>query len=458
MPELSALVVAYTFPPHAAMGTMRTVRLLTCLEREGWRIRVLTGAPATYLPGTPTDATLVEKVPRHADVKTVSAWRPFVRLARLFGSSRATRRPDESGPLSAASRKAPAREQTATAKPLRRALRGLIRVPDKEVGWLVPAIVAGLRMPKADVIYSTAPPFTGHVAATVIATVRRIPLVVDFRDPWARAPWRDDRPAFAGRTARWLERMVITRAEAVLFASETNRTEYANWYGPRAAERFHVVRNGCDLTDFNKPRPAATSESGKRPFVLLHAGSLYGGRNPVPLLESLDRLLSAGRIDRDRFRLRLLGSLSVPGLDLRAVLRKLRLESSVEVRERVPRHEALEEMVSASALLLLQPGTTVSIPGKLYEYFAAERPILAIVEEGELADLVRSTGTGVVAHPNDASTIDAGLRRLVIEGFPEFRSAPETLYDGMARAAEAVDVLRRGALSRRARRAAYNEA
>ena len=52
-----------------------------------------------------------------------------------------------------------------------------------------------------------------------------------------------------------------------------------------SASRFHVVPNGCDPADFDGLTPGAPSPAGK--FVLLHAGSLYGARNPAPLIAAL---------------------------------------------------------------------------------------------------------------------------------------------------------------------------
>ena len=52
--------------------------------------------------------------------------------------------------------------------------------------------------------------------------------------------------------------------------------------------------------------------------------------------------------------------------------------------------------------------------GKIYEYLAAGRPILAAVPpEGAAADLVRDAGAGLVAAPDDSEAIHAALNELV---------------------------------------------
>lgn len=431
-PAPHVLVVAYDFPPHGAIGTMRTLRLVRHLDESGWRVTVLTGDPRAYLPWTPVEPALLERVP--PDVRTVRAGavRWFASLERRFrpapragvanrGTGSALPAPD--GPRPPVGRRG-------TLRGVKRELDMLLSVPDRENGWIVPAVLAGLRAARRagrpDLLYSSAPPWSGQLVALALARRWRCPWVADFRDPWARAPWRDDRSDRVRRANARLERLVVTRADVVVFATRGNHDEFAAHYGPEAARRFHVVPNGCDPSEFEGLEPAP--EPGR--FVLLHAGSLYGGRNPLPLCRALARLLAEGRLDPGTFRLRFLGPVNPAGIDLPAECQALGLGGVVEFPGRVSRAESLRQMLSASALLLLQPGHTVSIPGKLYEYLAAARPILAVAEEGEIADLVRASGMGRSVVPADEEGLARALldiTRLASERLPRPDSA---LFDG----------------------------
>jgi glycosyltransferase involved in cell wall biosynthesis len=84
----------------------------------------------------------------------------------------------------------------------------------------------------------------------------------------------------------------------------------------------------------------------------------------------------------------------------------------------VPRRQALELQRDSEALLLLLPeagGRGKTVPsGKIFEYLAAERPILAAVPpDGVAAQLVREAGAGVVVAPDDVKSISAALDGLV---------------------------------------------
>ncbi len=98
-------------------------------------------------------------------------------------------------------------------------------------------------------------------------------------------------------------------------------------------------------------------------------------------------------------------------------------------------------MAAANCLLLLQPGTTVSIPGKLYEYLALGRPILALAEEGETSDLVRASGLGVAVAANDERAILGAIVATIAAKNDLVRPVPRALFDGNAAAGEALEIV-----------------
>jgi glycosyltransferase involved in cell wall biosynthesis len=292
---------------------------------------------------------------------------------------------------------------------------------------------------RPDVIYSSAPPWSVQVVAWILARASGRPWVADFRDPWARAPGREWRQPFRQRAAAMLERAVVLRAQAVLFVTRANLAEFSDVHGAAQARRFHLVPNGCDPSEFDRGtgRPAAT------PFVLLHAGSFYGPRNPLAIIHALARVIDRRLLDRKEFRLRLLGTVSL-STDLSEECRRLGVADVVEVVPRVSRAESLQALQAASALLLVQTGTTMSIPGKAYEYLAAGRPILALSEEGETAELVRSSGIGVSVSPGDPpEKIDAALLRIASIARASYAPPDVRLYDGRIQAAETARILLR---------------
>ena len=100
-------------------------------------------------------------------------------------------------------------------------------------------------------------------------------------------------------------------------------------------------------------------------------------------------------------------------------------------------------MRRASALVILQGGTAMAIPGKLYEYLAAGRPLLALGEPGEMTQLVQAHRLGVTAPPGDVTEIERALATLLAWSRRPFTPARPSLYDGRLRAAEMAAILER---------------
>jgi glycosyltransferase involved in cell wall biosynthesis len=181
----------------------------------------------------------------------------------------------------------------------------------------------------------------------------------------------------------------------------------------------------------------------------MHAGSLYGRRNPIPLLRAIASAGRRGTLDIARFRLRFVGT--VADVDLGRAVSELGLSHVVECVPRVSHRESLVEIRSASALLLLQPGTTMSVPAKTFEYLAAGRPVLALAEEGETAEIVRASGTGVAVAPADEEAIEHGLLRIIEIASRPTDHAPRDLFDGGYRSAEMMAILDQASMSNEGR-------
>ena len=433
-----ALIVAYNFPPNAAIGTMRTLRLIERLAADNWDVRVLTAAPSSYPPGEPVDLALLPRVPASVQVIPVAVLRPYAAAVRAIRHLRPR--------SSAAAASGPAATSGTPSSPRRSLSRRLVdyvdaatSIPDADAGWIAPVVARGLRTTSRwnpDVIYSTAPPWSAQVATYLLSIARRGPWVADFRDPWARAPWREGTPRLASWARTTFERRVVHRASAVVFNTRRAQQEFATHYGDAIAAKFHLVANGCDVPEAST---SAVPRAGN-PFVLLHAGSLYGQRSPVVVMEAMASAIADGSVARDRIRLRLLG-VAGEATRLAADARRLGLSDVVELMPRVSRGESLREMSAASALLLLQQGHALSVPAKTYEYLAASRPILAIADDGATADVVRDSGAGEVVAGHSRDDVEQALMRVMARAASGATSVPQAYYDGSQRAGELAAIL-----------------
>ncbi|MEZ4651467.1 MAG: glycosyltransferase [Candidatus Eisenbacteria bacterium] len=96
------------------------------------------------------------------------------------------------------------------------------------------------------------------------------------------------------------------------------------------------------------------------------------------------------------------------------------LSPFVEFSPSCPHHESVAALLRARVLLLLEQDSErgeLILPGKIFEYLRAGRPILAVVpNDGAAAQLIRSMDAGWVADPSRPETVAEGLERLLQPG------------------------------------------
>ena len=277
-------------------------------------------------------------------------------------------------------------------------------LPDEFVSWALTAIPAARRIvndEKIDVIVTTSPPASVNLIGAAIKQATGVPWVADLRDSIATNPDRRvDRLAVRvkERGQALVARSVAKRADAIVAVSDAIADEMREL----GAERVATIPNGCDFDDFDglEYRP------GER-FRITHTGSFFGHRDPKPFLSAL------AETDGDVV-VRFVGGLRAAD---REFAEGLGLGDRLEEIPHVPRRSALELQRDSEALLLLLPeagGRGRTVPsGKIFEYLAAERPILAAVPtDGVAADLVRRADAGVVVAPDDVPALRAAIKGL----------------------------------------------
>jgi glycosyltransferase involved in cell wall biosynthesis len=291
------------------------------------------------------------------------------------------------------------------------------RFPDINVGWTPFAVAAGLRtirQAQPRLLYSTAGPFTSHLVALLLHRLTGLPRVAELRDGWYE--WNraifPDYPFWRHWLERPLESAVIHRAERVVLVTDLMTRAFRCHYRDLPAEHFVHVPNGYDRVQFaGLPPPRREKDR----FEVVHAGSLYYGRSLEAFLEAAGRLGAEDASFAASFHLTLLGSLDEGArVELAQQLERHGLFGSVSHQGYVDHRSALVAMSSADLLLLVvntTPGAEAAVPGKLYEYLAVGRPILAIVPAGaEASQIVRRTRSGWVAPAHDPDGILPHLR------------------------------------------------
>jgi glycosyltransferase involved in cell wall biosynthesis len=231
-----------------------------------------------------------------------------------------------------------------------------------------------------EILWSTAPIATAHWIGLTLHRLTGLPWVADIRDLLTE-PNEPAHP-LAWRTTRWIERRTLLGSSRTVVVSPGQKNEYLNQFPNLQPSHLRVVPNGYDEEAFADAERTLAPARDQNRLLLIHGGVLYpDGRNPEAFFQALARLIGDGRIGSEELEVRLRASGSEDLYEPR--IRKLGLESIVRLLPGLDYREGLAEMMSADGLLLFQgAGTGTAIPAKLYEYFRAQRPILALTEPG----------------------------------------------------------------------------
>ena len=390
-----ALVVSYYFPPSGGPAVQRVLKTVKYLREYGYEPTVLTVADGAY---PQLDPSLAADVPEGVAVYPTASFDPFGVYARLAGKQR-----QEAVTVGSVG-------EGGGIEGLARWLRANVFLPDARVGWVPFATREALRLHRArpfDVVLTSGPPHSAHLIGRALKRRAGVPWVADFRDPWTGINYYDALPmtAAARNLDRRLERSVLREADRVVAVSPSWAEELAALAG---REDLVVVHNGYDAADF-EGLPQGPEAVVRDRFVLAYVGSMYATRNPTTLWAALAGLREAGEVDK--LRVRLVGAV---GEDVRASLHAAGLDAVTEVVPYVPHEKAVRMMAEAALLLLVvDPCRTERgiLTGKLYEYLACGRPILALgPPDGDAARLLEETGGGHLFGRDDVEGVAAYVR------------------------------------------------
>lgn len=391
------LIITYYFPPAGGPGVQRVLKFVRYLRDFGWEPVVLTVEEGAF---PKHDASLESEVPEGIGVYRTASWDPFQWYARLTGKS-----------ASDAVKVGSLGEGGSSWKEhLALWIRANLFLPDARVGWVPFALKVGGRLikeTKIDAILTSGPPHSVHLTGLALRRLTGVPWLADFRDPWTDINYYHELPhsALAKKIDSVLERIVLRSADQITTVSPSWRQLLASKTKARVRKPL-VVQNGFDAADFQGERPSI-SEAG---FVVSYIGSLYASRNPVVLWRALSQLKKAGAIPS--LRLRLVGTVD----DLiRQSIREYDIEDLVDVQSYVQHEQAIRLMQESTLLLLvIEPfkESNGMITGKLYEYLATGRPVLAIGPVGgDAAALLRETGAGVLVGYQDVDSVAAHIKQ-----------------------------------------------
>jgi glycosyltransferase involved in cell wall biosynthesis len=319
-------------------------------------------------------------------------------------------------------------------------VRGNCFIPDPRISWVHPSVrflKKYLAEHPVDAVVTTGPPQSVHLIGLGLKKALGLHWIADFRDPWTEMFYYKHLglSAAADRRHRRLEQAVLDGADTVVSVSPPVAADFQ----AKTKTPVVLITNGYDDDDFQTPSFAGLTSassadpspsfagltgespacapgvqvsadqkkgSGKYPDTpapqrpraeirLVHTGLFAADGNPLNLWDALARRCDADPDFRARLQIRLAGKVDAAITD---AIRARGLGDNLVELGYLPHDETVREQRAADILLLplrREPEYAKVLPGKIFEYLAARRPVLGIgQEDGAAATVLRDAGAG----------------------------------------------------------------
>lgn len=402
MSRKRVLIISYYWPPSGGIGVLRCLKIAKYLRQYGWEPVVFTAKDAHY---PSIDQSNDKDVPPGAVILRQPIWEPYHIYKFITGQ------PPQANVNNVFYVKD---EDLGFFHRLSVWIRSNFFIPDARALWIRPSVRFLRRYLKdnpVDAIFSDGPPHSNTRIATLLKKHTGIPWLADFQDPWTQIDyyqllkltrWGDSRH-------RRMEQEAFRRADKITIVSPTWKEDLQ----AIGAQNVSVIPWGYDPDDYKGIVAKVSSK-----FTLTHLGIMGYDRNPAGLFRVLQQMCEEVEGFREHLELQLVGQVD---FSVKAAYEAADLAQNVKLPGSVPRREALQLTVDSPILLLLlnqQPNARGRIPGKLFEYLAARRPIFCLgPTDSDVAGILTETGAGATADYED----ETAIRLLLEDLYRQFR-------------------------------------
>ncbi len=370
-----ALIITYYWPPAGGPGVQRWLHFANYFEEFGVK-------PIVFIPENPSypivDNELSAKVSYKIEIIKFPINEPY-KFAKLFSKKK----------TKSISKGIIPKKNSATLDKFLLYIRGNYFIPDARIGWVKPSteyLSDYISKNNIDVVITTGPPHSLHLIGLNLKEKQNVKWLADFRDPWTTIHYHKQLRLTdsSAKKHKELEKKVLQTADLVIVTSPTTKEEFKTITN----KTIEVVTNGFENLNISK-------ESLDSKFTISHIGSMLSGRNPKNLWKILAEICTENEEFSYALKLQLIGATSDEVLN---EIRKYKLSNNIETANYVSHVEALKIQRYSQILLLVEsdtPETRAIIPGKLFEYLAAQRPILAFgPEKSDIETIISETKSG----------------------------------------------------------------
>ena len=380
-------------------GVQRSAKFAKYLPKSGWNVSVLTAAN----PSVPLfDESLCASVPKETIVERVRTWEPSYSIKSKVAAGKNGKGQGALG---------------RRLKSLLRSAASAVLQPDPQILWAPNAVRHGrdlLKRLSHQVVLATGPPFSSFIVAARLSRHSNLPLVLDYRDEWGISNTHWENRSGQGLGNRLQQRMqngVLRQAAAVLATTEASANHLRSLVDQAGSSAVvsHIY-NGYDPDDFGFRGDAQP----RAKYRITYVGTLWGLTSIEPLVDAILRLEEVDKPAAAQLELVVAGR-RTERQD--AILSRLESSRCQLVRQGYLAHDDAVKLLDESDRLCILLTDAVDagrvVPAKLFEYLAAQKPLLTISPRGEVWDIVAKHPDAGVHLPSDIDGIVQTLRESI---------------------------------------------
>ena len=409
------LLVTYNYPPSNTAGVFRIMGFVNYFPKYGYQPIVLTVEnPLSVDLGDPQLGEFIrEKVILYKVRSLDVGFRVLNSLTILrekFMEKRKSDAPRAIGEDKAVSGNAKLRSLIGF-------IRQLLAFPDTRVGFVFSAAIKSfilIRKRNIKIVLTSSPPHSNQLIGLIAKKMfSRVKWIADYRDPWIDNPMRLKNSELLERIERKLEKLCISSCDLIVANTRFNKAKLLKAYPFLNESKICVITNGFDREDLKKIKPKKAYDAL---ISCCHVGSTYPGM-VLPLTEALAALKKRNPNANQKIHFNFVG---YHDDDDEVLIQKRGLEDLVSFTGHVPYSVSLQYMLGADLLLYLMPESRDMagwVPSKLFNYLAAEKPVLAVVPGGDAGEIVNGIGITDIFSPSDAEGIVKYLERVINGGW-----------------------------------------
>ena len=407
---MKVLVVTYYWPPSGGSGVQRWLKFVKYLAALGVEVHV-------YTPESPDfdvkDESLLSDIPQSVRIVKQPIKEPYVYYRALLGKK------NTKGSNFGFTQN----NKSNYLQKIAIWIRSNLFIPDARVWWVKPSVSflkEYITEHQIENVITTGPPHSMHLIGLGLKKYFKtnIQWLTDFRDPWTRIYTNEELSLsrYSKNRLAKLEKEVIENCDKLVTVSDFLKQEF-ELLGAKG--KAYTIYNGFDTTDYLKSREKQDEIDNDSKFVISYIGLFPGLSNPSHLWKKLAELVETNQDFKNDLKIVLVGnidSIILNDIDENGLL------PFVELTGIVPHDIAVEYQKKSDLLLLCIPNVLNSkgiLTGKLFEYLASKKPILAFGDvAGDVAKILKETNGGELFSYDE----NEGIRAYILKQYELYSS------------------------------------